>query len=378
MRGDAPSPERLTTVGSTSTEDGGRALHAAVVAAWEEVIGEAPSPGVGFFDAGGDSRAAVQLLDALHKRLGVRITLREFFAAPTLEALVEAVTTDDRAAALRLASTRTVFRLSTSGERVLWCFFPALPGLAAAYVRMPRLLPPGHAVWACTTPLERGAGDMASLTRVLASTLRSEGADRFERVHLAGYSLGGTLALETARALSEGGRAPDWLGEIFLLDPTPPCEEMTPDEALEIFINRALDIKGDPYAFLQGDGGIDAAKIIAGARAAGVVEMVASENDIRQVWATVLANARMLAGYAAHPLADRCPWLLCSAETDEVTPQASAEARLTRTDEAGPWAAIVPSEHRYRLPVSHADLLRGGNIELIARWMIDAAELADR
>jgi thioesterase domain-containing protein len=347
-----------------------RAARAAVVAIWEDTVGAAPAASdVSFFEAGGDSRAAVRLLDSLRGRLGATFSLRAFFAAPTVDGLVEALMAGDYAPAAHRPTGGTVAHLRPTGHEVLWCFFPPLSGMATSYVRMARLLPPGHGVWGCNTPLERGDGDLDDLTRVLVAALLDEGMDTFGQVHLAGYSLGGALALEVAHALAEGGSAPDWLGDVFLLDPSPPGDAPAIDKVLEIFIRRNWGITEDPLSFFAADGTLDAARVVHKAREAGMLEAAASEDDVRESWTTYMANRVLLDGYQPRPLPDRRPWLLSCG------PAPGPEPAPVDGD-AGPWAVVTVPERCYQMPVEHSELVLPPNDALVADWMVDAARHA--
>ncbi|RLK09692.1 amino acid adenylation domain-containing protein [Micromonospora sp. M71_S20] len=75
-------------------------MEEAVAEIWASVLsGRRPGPQVSFFDLGGHSLHATQVLARLGDRLGVRLPIRELFENPTLRgfaARVEAALTDDR------------------------------------------------------------------------------------------------------------------------------------------------------------------------------------------------------------------------------------------------------------------------------------------
>jgi acyl transferase domain-containing protein len=65
-----------------------------VMAAWEMALGEAPdSPDADFYDAGGDSLSALELVTELQERLGVRLEVDDVFADPTPGELTRQVRT---------------------------------------------------------------------------------------------------------------------------------------------------------------------------------------------------------------------------------------------------------------------------------------------
>ncbi len=356
-------------------------MRAAVVASWQEATGEpVPAGDISFFEAGGDSRAAVRLLNGLHTRLGVRMRLRHFFAIPTVDALVEIVIAGNLVPGAHRTPTTIVQRLrhgrhesQRGAADVLWCFFPSVGGRAATYLRIAQLLPPGQEVWACNTPLEREGSELTAMAELLVSALRREGIDAFRQVNLAGYSLGGALVLEAARALAEDGRSPDWLGHVFLLDPTPPGEPPSAEEVLGFFIHGNWRIDDDPRSFLAEDGTLDANRVLRAAHATEMLELTASEQDVSESWAIYQANGRLVDGHRPTALNDRRPWLL---RTDAATERGrdAAETSVTPCDDAGPWAFVTTPDRWYRLSVEHTQLLAPGSDAVVARWMGELAQ----
>jgi acyl carrier protein len=59
---------------------------------WQEVL-HVDQPGVtdGFFDLGGDSLRAVQVLVRMNIRLGLNLTLQDLFDAPSIAALADRI-----------------------------------------------------------------------------------------------------------------------------------------------------------------------------------------------------------------------------------------------------------------------------------------------
>jgi hypothetical protein len=63
-----------------------------IAALWQSTLrGAAPGVHDDFFEAGGHSLTAAQLLWRLKEHLAVDLTLRDFFVAPTIEGLAAAV-----------------------------------------------------------------------------------------------------------------------------------------------------------------------------------------------------------------------------------------------------------------------------------------------
>lgn len=70
------------------------------------------------------------------------------------------------------------------------------------YASRARLLPLNEAVGACETPAELSALGLKPLASSLAEALWDQGVADISEVALVGYSLGGAIALEVARARS--------------------------------------------------------------------------------------------------------------------------------------------------------------------------------
>lgn len=116
----------MTSRGSDVAE-----IHAAVTDSWEQVLGIAPD-GItaNFFEDGGNSLAAVELLTGIRERLGRSPRLQDIYAAPTVHDLVAALIADlDGVPTSHHATGRTVVSLRRTGTCRLWCFLPPLSGL---------------------------------------------------------------------------------------------------------------------------------------------------------------------------------------------------------------------------------------------------------
>jgi acyl carrier protein len=67
-------------------------IRAALREIWAEVLGTADVPmDADFFELGGTSTGAVEVVLALEKRFGVRVELEQFLDAPTIQDLARAV-----------------------------------------------------------------------------------------------------------------------------------------------------------------------------------------------------------------------------------------------------------------------------------------------
>ncbi len=155
-----------------------------------------------------------------------------------------------------------------------------------------------------------------------------------------------------------------------MLDPTPPGDLPSVEEVLEFFIRRNWFIEQDPRSFLLSDGTLDAARVLRGARAAGMLDVFASESDVRESWSIYMANRTLLKGYRVRRLPDRAAWLL---RADQPALDGAFEGGLRPLGCGGPWAAATTPERCYGLVADHVELMQPANAHAIARWMVEMA-----
>ncbi len=167
-----------------------------------EVLG-VPSPGVddSFFDLGGHSLLATRLVSRIAAVLGADVSVRTVFAAPTVARLDRVLGTGERDAPGPVLSYRD------SGDRTPVFLLPPANGLGWAYSALPRHLPAGHPVHALQDPrLAGGPVEVRSVTELAAEYGRRIAAVRGSGpCILAGWSFGGTLALQIAADLRARG-----------------------------------------------------------------------------------------------------------------------------------------------------------------------------
>lgn len=347
--------------------------------AWTIVLGEAPQDAEeNFFEAGGDSLSAVELITILGDEFGTTIPVAELYRAPTLGGLVDAV---ERAVAVEAdeeevptahhTTGRTLVRLRRAGAGRLWCFLPPLSGAVTRYAAMPNLLPPGDAIWAMETPAELSNGGMARLIDGLADRLTQEDLGQFETVVLSGYSLGGVFAHELARAVTarlDGPHRPQVLAA--LLDPPDPVEfRPSLSEAFDIFVRIGWRIAEPADSFVAADGEFELGRVAAAARAAGTLPMSAPDCELSDAWTVYASNARILEGYAVTPGVAETYLLQCDVDAGV------AEGEWGAGDAAkGAWAHAVKPEHVSVLAVDHFAMLEAPNDRVVGRWLAAAAD----
>ncbi|RII11183.1 Dimodular nonribosomal peptide synthase [Streptomyces sp. YIM 130001] len=187
-----------------------------------------------FFDLGGHSLLATRLIARIRATLGVDITIRSLFEAPTVALLVERLL--DTATDNPLA---TLLPLRTTGGRPpLFCVHPA-GGLAWSYGGLLPHLDPDQPLYGLQTPnLDGGApfpDSIEAMAAVYVSELRTVQPNG--PYHLFGWSFGGNVVQEVAVQLQEAG---EHVALLTILDafPLAPLDDL--DSADRDTVFRAL------------------------------------------------------------------------------------------------------------------------------------------
>ncbi|MEU1176833.1 phosphopantetheine-binding protein [Streptomyces sp. NPDC005820] len=350
----------------------------AVRQAWTDVLGEEPeSEDISFFDAGGDSLAAVELIEHLQEQLGRSIRIQDVYRSPRLTGLVTALLIDESAVpAAHHTTGRTVVRFRDADAGRLWCFLPPLSGAVTRYGRMTRLLPLADAVWACETPAALSRQGMRAVADGLAEALIAEGLTGFDEIVLGGYSLGGVFAHEVAGALAT--RIGHEKVSALLIDPPSPEDPsltLSLDETFDIFVRVGWRITAqEPAVFLDADGAMDFAGIAAAAAEAATLPKNAGAREVEEAWQVYAANADILTGYVPgrHP-DDRRALLRTPRKDESLAPTAGED--WTACEPNPVWAGIPDPERCWAVPLEHFQLLEPPNDVTIARWLVRTADL---
>ena len=174
----------------------GSRLERDFITLWEDVLEHRPlSVHDNFFDVGGDSLAAVSILAGAEALLGRKIPLYLLTEHPTVERLVQALEAEVRQPGLMVDFGPVVspvpLYLAASGHGDLMRFqtlAQAMTGICDL-----RMLQP---------PMERPVKRIADLAALYADSIQAQGA---MPGFIAGFSVGGIAALETARLLRQRG-----------------------------------------------------------------------------------------------------------------------------------------------------------------------------
>jgi thioesterase domain-containing protein len=184
-------------------------------------------PRVGIFDNffahGGHSLLAVRLASEIGKDFGREIPIASLFEAPDIAR--QALLLDAEAATwsplVGLAAGEAVSPIGTGAP----CFFVhAVSGTVFAYGELAQYLGPGRPVYALEAPeASRHPETIEDLAALYVDAIRTVRADG--PYHLGGWSLGGVIAFEMARQLTELGAT---VASLSLID------SYTPDAARRV------------------------------------------------------------------------------------------------------------------------------------------------
>ena len=167
-----------------------------------------------FFDAGGDSLLVLTMLTEVEQQLGLRLPLAWCFSGPvTVRRLAaelrensEVLSASDDASAAPL-----VIPVRTEGDRPPLFIIYANPGAALSAGALSETLNRDQPVYALA-PIWTDIASRKELTEQMASAITEITTGS---IHLAGHSIGGLLAYETAAIIEADGQS---LGALVLID----------------------------------------------------------------------------------------------------------------------------------------------------------------
>lgn len=333
------------------------ALELQLAGIWEEVLGAGP---IGarddFFARGGDSLRALDLLDAVRRRTGRMLSLERLFDDATVEGAAAALR--DQRASGRAQSL--VPLAPPSAGPPLFCVH-SIVGTAMRYLALARLLAGSYRVCAFQA---RGIVDgrdahesIEDMARDYVAELRALQPEGPYRV--CGYSMGGIVAHEMARALAAGGERVELLavfdtgadacGFDLAHPPLPPVHTI----ALSLCDDAALArIDAQPGERAQLD------VLLEEARARGTVPPDYDGDRLAHLLAVVKVNMRSLAAFELRPYPGRLT-LLRTADAE-------------RARDLG-WAPYAREVDVVDVPGAHSTMLDAPNVTAVARALEERA-----
>jgi acetoacetyl-CoA synthetase len=182
--------------------DGSAALIGMLTAVWERLLDRSPlGPDENFFDLGGDSLLAMELVVRIKEASGCELPVALIFEAPTIASLAAAVRK-------QIASPLSpVVSMKPGTDGLPLFLIPDISGVVMGYAALVRNIEVAFPIYAIRPKGAQGRDqplmrveDMADYNIEHIRTVRGGGPFR-----LAGYSFGGLVAFEMARRLVAAG-----------------------------------------------------------------------------------------------------------------------------------------------------------------------------
>ncbi|MAB71186.1 MAG: hypothetical protein CMJ54_01625 [Planctomycetaceae bacterium] len=330
----------------------GNLLETRLAEVWTEILGVHPiGRSDDFFDLGGSSLMAIQLIERVHQVFGAHLGLDVLLSEPTLAKVAARIEKSGR----HIEIDRSVWITADRGRPITFCL-PGIGGLAAFTYR-----DIGHCL--------EGRVSLVGL-QLRGLDGREEPDDRIEKMastmldeilaiqptgphHLCGYSLGGTIAIEVARLIQKSGGT---VGSLLLLDTYPP-NFFSLQHRLLRRVKRTITRR----LFRKAGLGHDRLQVVLPEDDPAIAALPKAGrlgNAIRDTFATTQD------AYARHRPEKYVGNVDIVASIEDPAARSSSETRFVSE-----WKKLIDGELRlHPIPVSHLDLVRKGQ-ERIAKIM---------
>lgn len=312
-----------------------------------------------FFEVGGHSLLAIEVVVQIRRHFGVDITAGELLEANTIAKLAEIVRHGHRT-----VPASPLIRLRAGDTRLAPVYgLPPVSGTTLVYVRLMQALARDRPFWALQSvgllPGEVPLGSVAEIAGDFIARARAVHPAGMPW-HLIGYSMGGVNAFEAAKQLRAAGEP---VGLVGLLDTRPTMDpDGDNDFALRALIQKALklDLELDTVRALDPDA--RASLLLAEAVAAGTLP--ADFDRDRLLRMVDMYRYNLDAGTAYDPSGYPGRVTLY-----RVTDHAVEPVRLPRDLD---WTRRCGELVIHDVPGHHFSMIEPGNVETIAD-LIDAA-----
>ncbi|AGS70772.1 hybrid non-ribosomal peptide synthetase/type I polyketide synthase [Streptomyces collinus] len=305
-RGLLPSPgETAPRPGAgLAPRDAAERLLAGIWAEFFGPAGEEVDVTADFFDLGGDSLLAVRMMARVRQATGRSLPVATLLARPTVAALAEVLrerSGDDARPAL--------VALRDTGSRPPLVLVHPVGGDVLCYAGLGALLDEDQPLYALQYPdAEPAPTTVAGLAAHYADALTARFPDGPFR--LGGWSMGGVLALETARLLTGRGRTVELVAAVDLLEPPGRAEPASDAALLARFARDLAGLAGSdwhpgPAEFEPTRHRSPVEELLSRARQAAVLPAEIDAATLERLANRFLRLARALADHDAAPYPGR-------------------------------------------------------------------------
>jgi thioesterase domain-containing protein/acyl carrier protein len=217
------------------------AVETQLVRIWQEVLGlEHIGVQDNFFDLGGHSIKGMNLIQKIYTELGIEVPFNQVFRTPNIEKMAEELLKGKMAQ----EHDSIITKLNENGALNLFCF-PPVVGYGAVFYELAKLLE-NHSVVYGLDYMDHHGHYEEMIHQYVDAIVRIQ--DQSPYVFL-GYSSGGRLAFEVAKAMENRGYV---VSDILIIDSMKKNEKTEPfPETMENEIDQLLDIVGDKYDLFQ-------------------------------------------------------------------------------------------------------------------------------
>ncbi|MEU5578515.1 amino acid adenylation domain-containing protein [Streptomyces huasconensis] len=333
-----------------------------------------------FFDLGGDSLIAVRMMARIRQRTGRSLPVATLLARPTIEALAKAlaevpaaVAAEAPAGSLRDqiddADRTALVTLRESGTRPPLFFVHPVGGDVLCYAGLAALLDDDQPFHALQYP-DFGHSDLGpALVTVadLAAHYADAITERFPAgpYRLGGWSMGGVIALETARLLTARGGTVELVAAVDLLEPPGRTEPASDAALLARFTRDLTGLSGghgnpEPVEFEATGDHATPEELLTRARQAGVLPDIDAAT-LERLARRFLRLSRALADHEPTPYRGRVRLLRAM---DGATPATTRQ-----------WLEILgDGAESVDIPGDHYSVMRAPHLQTLAAELGKALE----
>jgi thioesterase domain-containing protein/acyl carrier protein len=334
------------------TED---AVVATITRIWEETLQEPPHKGDdNFFLSGGDSIAAIQMVDQLNLALNINLRFADFLEAQTPDDLTSCILTGN------YDSGRLIVPLAVDSlpGKVPLYLMPPVGGSPASYLAIVGDLRARYHVYGLqAVGLDFDASPLTSIDAIADRYVKEIASHRTTPVYfIAGWSFGAFVAFEVAIRLTNTGDPPT---AVILFDPLITGEhqkQLNKNEELEFLITKLWRVEIDRSAYEALDWNSRLDSIIEAANRQGRLKAGRSTASVRRSVLVYRANTAALAAY--------CPRSTYPGRLHIFTASSGDESAKSN----GYWKRLAADGiHIIRTPGDHRGIFEGVEAQALAR-----------